>query len=336
MAKSAEAFRTISEVAEWLGSPAHVLRFWESKFTQVKPVKRAGGRRYYRPADMLLLGGIKKLLHDDGMTIKGVQKILREHGVKHVADLSRPLEAEDDDAVLDGTFTSAEDEMPDSAQVLQFQRGDGADRQPAALPESPAAVEEPQSDDAEAAAGSAQADAEPAEPDAVMDHPIEAEPQDFVADPDSAGPEDVAAPQDAGTASLEAEGEAEAEEVSDTTETESVSEPEPAGTGPEDEEGRLTDIPAFLHRPGPAESAAADDDGGTGAPAPDENPEEIEVAAAPRPEIIELPADPSDDEIDAAPGILALIAARKGRRLPASTLDAATGQRDKLAALITR
>ena len=76
MAKSADAFRTISEVAEWLDLPTHVLRFWESKFTQVKPVKRAGGRRYYRPNDMVLLGGIKKLLHDDGMTIKGAQKML--------------------------------------------------------------------------------------------------------------------------------------------------------------------------------------------------------------------------------------------------------------------
>ncbi len=92
MAKSPDAFRTISEVAEWLDKPAHVLRFWESKFTQVKPVKRAGGRRYYRPDDMLLLGGIKKLLHDDGMTIKGVQKILREQGVKYVASLSQPLD----------------------------------------------------------------------------------------------------------------------------------------------------------------------------------------------------------------------------------------------------
>lgn len=94
MAKSADAFRTISEVAEWLDLPTHVLRFWESKFSQVKPVKRAGGRRYYRPADMLLLGGIKKLLHDDGMTIKGAQKTLREHGVKHVSALSQPLDGE--------------------------------------------------------------------------------------------------------------------------------------------------------------------------------------------------------------------------------------------------
>ncbi|WP_420325143.1 MerR family transcriptional regulator [Mameliella sp.] len=99
MPKSRDAFRTISEVAEWLDTPAHVLRFWESKFTQVKPVKRAGGRRYYRPADMELLGGIKRLLHDDGMTIKGVQKVLREQGVRHVAALaSQPV---DEDATKD-------------------------------------------------------------------------------------------------------------------------------------------------------------------------------------------------------------------------------------------
>lgn len=95
MFKSPDAFRTISEVADWLGIQAHVLRFWESKFTQVKPIKRAGGRRYYRPGDMLLLGGIKRLLHDDGLTIKGVQKILREEGMSHVAALSIPLDDAD-------------------------------------------------------------------------------------------------------------------------------------------------------------------------------------------------------------------------------------------------
>jgi len=94
VAKSADAFRTISEVAEWLDTPAHVLRFWESRFTQVKPVKRAGGRRYYRPTDMLLLGGIKKLLHEDGMTIKGAQKLLRTDGVKKVSGLSQPLDTQ--------------------------------------------------------------------------------------------------------------------------------------------------------------------------------------------------------------------------------------------------
>jgi len=92
MSKSAEAFRTISEVADWLGVQTHVLRFWESKFSQIKPIKRAGGRRYYRPADMLLIGGIRKLLHGDGLTIKGVQKLLREEGIAHVLDMSAPLE----------------------------------------------------------------------------------------------------------------------------------------------------------------------------------------------------------------------------------------------------
>ncbi|WP_323770278.1 MerR family transcriptional regulator [Antarctobacter sp.] len=105
MPKSRDAFRTISEVADWLETPAHVLRFWESKFSQVKPVKRAGGRRYYRPADMELLGGIKKLLHDDGMTIKGVQKVLREQGVRHVASLAaQSAEADQSDLIEDAPY----------------------------------------------------------------------------------------------------------------------------------------------------------------------------------------------------------------------------------------
>jgi DNA-binding transcriptional MerR regulator len=99
VSKSRDAFRTISEVADELGTPAHVLRFWESKFSQVKPVKRAGGRRYYRPADLDLLAGIKKLLHDDGMTIKGAQKLLREQGVKHVGSLGAAALQADADSV---------------------------------------------------------------------------------------------------------------------------------------------------------------------------------------------------------------------------------------------
>jgi DNA-binding transcriptional MerR regulator len=87
MDKSPEAFRTISEVAEALDVPPHVLRFWETRFAQVKPVKRGGGRRYYRPEDVRLLRGIRGLLYDDGMTIKGVQKILRERGIRHVIGL---------------------------------------------------------------------------------------------------------------------------------------------------------------------------------------------------------------------------------------------------------
>lgn len=114
MSKSADAFRTISEVAEWLETPAHVLRFWESKFTQVKPVKRAGGRRYYRPADMRLLGGIKKLLHEDGMTIKGVQKILREQGIKHVSSLCASSLAEEEE---DAGFMDADETLPTSDPI---------------------------------------------------------------------------------------------------------------------------------------------------------------------------------------------------------------------------
>src|SRR6202000_544588 len=88
-AKSAEAFRTISEVATDLDVPQHVLRFWETRFTQVKPVKRAGSRRYYRPEDVDLLRGIRALLYSDGFTIKGVQKVLRERGLRHVAEVGR-------------------------------------------------------------------------------------------------------------------------------------------------------------------------------------------------------------------------------------------------------
>jgi DNA-binding transcriptional MerR regulator len=87
--KSPEAFRTISEVAVELDVPQHVLRFWETKFPQVKPMKRGGGRRYYRPEDVDLLRGIRALLYHDGLTIKGVQKLLREQGVRYVAEFGR-------------------------------------------------------------------------------------------------------------------------------------------------------------------------------------------------------------------------------------------------------
>ena len=87
--KAPDAFRTISEVSEALDVPQHVLRFWEAKFPQVKPLKRAGGRRYYRPDDIDLLKGIRALLYGEGLTIKGVQKVLREQGARHVAEIGR-------------------------------------------------------------------------------------------------------------------------------------------------------------------------------------------------------------------------------------------------------
>ena len=89
--KSPDAFRTISEVANDLDVPQHVLRFWETRFSQVKPMKRGGGRRYYRPDDVELLRGIRHLLYGDGYTIKGVQRILRENGVRHVIGLGKSL-----------------------------------------------------------------------------------------------------------------------------------------------------------------------------------------------------------------------------------------------------
>lgn len=93
MEKSPEAFRTISEVADWLDTPAHVLRFWESRFPEIAPVKRAGGRRYYRPEDMQLLGGIKHLLHTEGHTIKSVQERLKAGGTGAICAFSPPLAA---------------------------------------------------------------------------------------------------------------------------------------------------------------------------------------------------------------------------------------------------
>jgi len=87
--KSPDAFRTISEVASELDVPQHVLRFWESKFNQIRPLKRGGGRRYYRPEDVDLLRGVRTLLYNDGYTIKGVQKVFREQGLKFVAETGR-------------------------------------------------------------------------------------------------------------------------------------------------------------------------------------------------------------------------------------------------------
>ncbi|MGR4866265.1 MerR family transcriptional regulator [Caulobacter sp. LARHSG274] len=84
MAKGPNAFRTISEAAEELGVPQHVLRFWETKFSFIRPMKRAGGRRFYRPQDIAVLSGVRALLHAEGYTIKGVQKLHREQGLTHV------------------------------------------------------------------------------------------------------------------------------------------------------------------------------------------------------------------------------------------------------------
>jgi len=89
--KSPSAFRTISEVAEGLALPQHVLRFWESKFQQIKPLKRGGGRRYYRPEDVRVISDIKELLYNQGFTIRGVQKLLRENGAASLNKAPAPV-----------------------------------------------------------------------------------------------------------------------------------------------------------------------------------------------------------------------------------------------------
>jgi DNA-binding transcriptional MerR regulator len=166
MEKSPDAFRTISEVADWLGVPTHVLRFWESRFPQVKPVKRAGGRRYYRPADMMLLGGIKRLLHDDGLTIRGVQKMLREEGVRHVSSFSQPLDADgpmrdvtpEEEADIPGPMAVDVEPEPLDNVVALSPAGETAEGPTEPLPEAAHAAPEPLAETGEEAAPEAPAD----------------------------------------------------------------------------------------------------------------------------------------------------------------------------------
>ena len=112
MSKSEKAFRNISEVSEWLATPTHVLRFWESKFSQIKPIKRAGGRRYYRPKDMLIIGGIKQLLHIEGHTIKGAKQVFREKGLNYVLGLSKPLMSQDLEKIVSDKETKTKVVIP--------------------------------------------------------------------------------------------------------------------------------------------------------------------------------------------------------------------------------
>ena len=113
MAKSPEAFRTISEASDELGVPQHVLRFWETKFSFIRPMKRAGGRRFYRPQDIAVLAAVRRLLHDQGYTIKGVQKLHREHGLKRL--ITAPATAKP--AVASGSLFSRDEGLELSAEA---------------------------------------------------------------------------------------------------------------------------------------------------------------------------------------------------------------------------
>ena len=116
MDKAPDAFRTISEVAEELDIPQHVLRFWETRFAQIKPMKRSGGRRYYRPDDVDLLKGIRPLLYGEGYTIRGVQRILKEHGIKSVQGLADQTSAVTFGAVEEAIGLSLQE--PDEGETL--------------------------------------------------------------------------------------------------------------------------------------------------------------------------------------------------------------------------
>lgn len=292
MAKSADAFRTISEVADWLETPAHVLRFWESKFSQVKPVKRAGGRRYYRPSDMLLLGGIKKLLHHDGMTIKGVQKLLREQGIKHVSGHSQPL---DDVTVAEAGGAPIEAEATPVASapentVVSFKRE----------PERPDEPEPPV--EAESAPEPELPNIDPPAPEPVEPAPIEPEPSE----PDTS--HEVAAQSD----------EPPAPAPSEPQEALAAAEEAPADAP---EEAPV--MPSFMRRTAPDDEGAeppAPESPASESPAPDSPIEESPIAEspapeppaeappAPKPNAVDVPADPADD-IGAEPGILRQVAA---------------------------
>ena len=116
MDKAPDAFRTISEVADDLDIPQHVLRFWETRFAQIKPMKRSGGRRYYRPDDVDLLKGIRRLLYGEGYTIRGVQRILKEHGIKSVQGLADQTSAVTFGAVEEAIGLSLQE--PDEGETL--------------------------------------------------------------------------------------------------------------------------------------------------------------------------------------------------------------------------
>jgi DNA-binding transcriptional MerR regulator len=169
--KSPQAFRTIREVADWLGIEAHVLRFWESKFSQIRPVKRAGGRRYYRPADMKLIGGIKVLLHDQGLTIRGVQRRIQDDGVAEVSALSPPLDEElEAQAAL--TIEAEAEERDEALPATGF-----VDIEALAAPPEP-----------EPAPGPPEAEA-PAEPEPEEETAAEPEPEPVSEEPPTPEPE---------------------------------------------------------------------------------------------------------------------------------------------------
>ncbi len=326
MGKSADAFRTISEVADWLETPAHVLRFWESKFSQVKPVKRAGGRRYYRPADMKLLGGIKKLLHDDGMTIKGVQKMLREQGVGHVSEFSQPLGDAADDVIIDHVEDAYAADSPDPVADTTSPEAQPATTDAVPRPAPPASVP---------AASTPEPNAPPPQ-------------QSPVAVPDPAPLTPSAAPEPAPVASSlpprpdppvaetetpPSETPKSASDESPLTfsrnKTEAEQEPEKEQeTETERPQEDAPPLPSFLkRRNGSSEASAAS--GTVDGPTAEPEPASAEPPAL-QPIQVDVPDDP-DDGLDFDPGVLSMLA-RVQRPLTPDTITSLEGLLSRLRA----
>jgi DNA-binding transcriptional MerR regulator len=324
MPKSADAFRTISEVADWLETPAHVLRFWESKFSQVKPVKRAGGRRYYRPADMLLLGGIKKLLHDDGMTIKGVQKVLRERGAKHVAEMSQPLDEdtapEDSDITLD-----AEPTEPDNATVVDFKSSSAPKAEPDRIEdttESPpiSADEDTAAPETALTAGDTPDEA----PDTLAAETEDSLPEDAIADATPLAPSQ--APDTLAGGAPDGVDDTVREALSSTDQPELPDEAEEPAEQ-DDAASSVPVMPSFQHHRADNEEVTSprtseDDTTGT---------EADEIAPPPAPAQVDVPDDP-DDTLSAAPGLLSELM-QYDRPLDPATAKALTPLLDRLRSL---
>ena len=307
MPKSADAFRTISEVADWLETPAHVLRFWESKFSQVKPVKRAGGRRYYRPTDMLLLGGIKKLLHDDGMTIKGVQKVLREQGVKHVSAMSQSLEEDLDTAdAYSGITLDAEPAPPESATVVNFKSSPA--KPETAEPDDEPADEEALSDNSDTTVKPDQA------PDTLAGIG-----EDTLSEGASSALDDAAPSQAPDTL---AGGAPDGVEDTVLNALANADETPPEGEAPEASQDPV--MPSFLrHRA--TESDSVDDT----APSAEGEAPQVEQVDTPEDEVpvaapaqVEVPEDPSDD-IKVDPGLLSQLLSNKDGLDPSTAKELA-------------
>ncbi|GHE86983.1 hypothetical protein GCM10016455_03370 [Aliiroseovarius zhejiangensis] len=369
--KSPDAFRTISEVAEWLGVPTHVLRFWESRFSQVKPVKRAGGRRYYRPNDMELLGGIRKLLHEDGMTIRGVQKLLREEGIKHVAGMSPPLDSDEMRDITPSNVVplaekrangNSSDDVPMKAEradapSAEPEQSDPSTSQTPSADEAPPETVSPETASSDPASGTpAPTVSTPPASSQLSDktevphheeasHTAPEQPDDAANLPETetetgSQPEaDVEPPFTRGDV-----GDAQDERPAPLPDAEPEPQPEPrlfasARTAPDTAHAGTEGAPEL---PGlqddPESHHAPDAPTASSAPADAPAPSPVETPPAPRIDISHIPADPGDDDATPPPPLTAALrqARKSGTRAHIPALQALADRLESLAAQMNR